>query len=157
MRTHGAVVGRRFRSVTKLTTKVRLGRGYLWGGVLIAAAALNTPTRNGYNAQGVNLKFRRNRPRGGYMDIELALDGTHLTRRALSPNMEACIIYTSPSLSIYIYIIYIHDFSRAMRTVARLSGKHPNQSCVTIRLVVTNRYRGGIPLGLGTGGRRGQG
>jgi len=58
MRTHGAVVGRRFRSVTKLTTKVRISRGYLWGSFLIAAAALKTPTRNGYNAQGVNLKFR---------------------------------------------------------------------------------------------------
>jgi len=58
MRTHGAVVGRRFRSVTKLTTKVRIGgRGYLRGSFLIAAAALKTPTRNGYNAQGVNLKF----------------------------------------------------------------------------------------------------
>jgi len=57
MRTNGAVVGRRFRSVTKLTTKVRIGgRGYLWGSFLIAAAALKTPTRNGYNAQGVNLK-----------------------------------------------------------------------------------------------------
>ena len=52
-------VGRRFRSVTKLTTKVRIGRVYLWGSFLIAAAALKTPTRNGYNAQGVNLKFRR--------------------------------------------------------------------------------------------------
>jgi len=57
MRTHGAVVGRRFRSVTELTTKVRIGRGYLWGSFLIAAAALKTPTRNGYNAQGVNLNF----------------------------------------------------------------------------------------------------
>jgi len=57
MRTHGAVVGRRFRSVTKLTTKVRIGRGYLWGSFLIAAAALKTPTKNGYNAQGVNLKL----------------------------------------------------------------------------------------------------
>jgi len=56
MRTHGAVVDRPFRSVTKLTTKVRIGRGYLWGSFLIAAAALKTPTRNGYNAQGVNLK-----------------------------------------------------------------------------------------------------
>jgi len=58
MRTHGAVVGRRFRSVTKLTTKVRIGRGYLWRSFLTAAAALKTPTRNGYNAQGVNLKFQ---------------------------------------------------------------------------------------------------
>ena len=58
MRTHGAVVGRRFRSVTKLTTKVRTGvRGYLWVIFLIAAAALKTPTRNGYNAQGVNLNI----------------------------------------------------------------------------------------------------
>jgi len=39
-------------------TKVRIGRGYLWGSFLIAAAALKTPTRNGYNAQGVNLKLR---------------------------------------------------------------------------------------------------
>jgi len=59
MRTHGAVVGRRFLSVTKLTTKVRIGRGYLWGSFLIAAAGLKTPTRNGYNAQGVNLNFYR--------------------------------------------------------------------------------------------------
>jgi len=58
MRTHGAVVGRLFRSVTKLTTKVRIGRGYLWGSFLIAAAALETPTRNGYNARSVNLKFQ---------------------------------------------------------------------------------------------------
>jgi len=57
MRTHGAVVGRRFRSVTKLTTKVRIGRGYLWGSFLIVAAALKTPTRNGYDAQGVNLNM----------------------------------------------------------------------------------------------------
>ena len=40
-----------------LTTKVRIGRGYLWGSFLIAAAALKTPTRNGYNAQSVNLNF----------------------------------------------------------------------------------------------------
>jgi len=58
MRTHGAVVGRRFRSVTKLTTKVKIGgRGYAWGSFLIAAAALKPPTRNGYTAQGVNLNF----------------------------------------------------------------------------------------------------
>jgi len=29
----------------------------VWGSFLIAAAALKTPTRNGYNAQGVNLTF----------------------------------------------------------------------------------------------------
>jgi len=57
MRTHGAVVGRWFRSVTKLNTKVRIGKGYLWGSFRIAAAALKTPTRNGYTAQGVNLNF----------------------------------------------------------------------------------------------------
>jgi len=57
MRTHGAVVGRRFRSVTKLTTTARIGRGYVWGRFLIAAAALKTPTRNSYNAQGVNLNL----------------------------------------------------------------------------------------------------
>jgi len=30
----------------------------VWGSFLITAAALKTPTRNGYNAQGVNLTFR---------------------------------------------------------------------------------------------------
>jgi len=35
----------------------------VWGSFLIAAAALKTPTRNGYNAQGVNLKFRLIEPR----------------------------------------------------------------------------------------------
>jgi len=34
-------------------TKVRM----VWGSFLIAAAALKTPTRNGYNVQGVNLTF----------------------------------------------------------------------------------------------------
>jgi len=29
----------------------------VWGNFLIAAAALKTLTRNGYNAQGVNLTF----------------------------------------------------------------------------------------------------
>jgi len=33
----------------------------VWGSFLIAAAALKTPTRNGYNAQGVNLTFYRGR------------------------------------------------------------------------------------------------
>jgi len=33
--------------------KVRM----VWGSFLIAAAALETPTRKVYNAQGVNLKF----------------------------------------------------------------------------------------------------
>jgi len=62
MRTHGALVGRRFKSVTKLTTKVRIGgRGYLWGSFLIPAAALKTPTRNCYNAHGVNLNFLAHR------------------------------------------------------------------------------------------------
>jgi len=31
----------------------------VWGSFLIAAAALKTPTRNGYNAQGVNLTFSK--------------------------------------------------------------------------------------------------
>ena len=34
-------------------TKVRM----VWGSFLIAGATLKTPTRNGYNAQGVNLTF----------------------------------------------------------------------------------------------------
>jgi len=45
-------VGRRFRSVTKLRS------AWYGGSFLIAAAALKTPTRNGYNAQGVNLTYR---------------------------------------------------------------------------------------------------
>jgi len=69
MRTHGAVVGRRFRSVTKLTTKVRICRGYLWGSFLIAAAALKTPTGNGYNAQGVNLNLHFRSQVGDSMSI----------------------------------------------------------------------------------------
>ena len=44
-------VGRRVRSVTKLRLE------WYGGGVLIAAAALKTPTRNGDNAQGINLTF----------------------------------------------------------------------------------------------------
>jgi len=36
--------------------KVRM----VWGSFIIAAAALKTPTRNGDNAQGVNLTFRLN-------------------------------------------------------------------------------------------------
>ena len=39
-------------------TKVRM----VWGSFLITAAALKTPTRNGYNAQGVNLTFRQTGP-----------------------------------------------------------------------------------------------
>jgi len=35
-------------------TKVRM----VWGSFLIAAAALKTPTRNGYKAQGAKLTFR---------------------------------------------------------------------------------------------------
>jgi len=73
MRTHGAVVGRRFRSVTKLTTKVRIGRGYLWGSLLIAAAALKTPTINGFNAQGVNLIFRAAPAHSSAMDQDSEL------------------------------------------------------------------------------------
>jgi len=73
MRTHGAVVGRRFRSVTKLTTKARIGRGYLWGSFLIAAAALKTPTRNGYNAQGVNLNICARRESGAASQTRLGV------------------------------------------------------------------------------------
>jgi len=76
MQTHRAVVGRRFRSVTKLTTKVRIGRGYLWGSFLIAAAALETPTGNGYDAQGVNLNFtkiKENRRREGRAERTFAV------------------------------------------------------------------------------------
>jgi len=43
-----------YPSVSKrYETEVRV----VWGNFLIAAAALNTPTRNGYNAQGDNLTF----------------------------------------------------------------------------------------------------
>ena len=66
-------VGRRFRSVTKLT-KVR--KGGIWGSFLIAAAALKTPTRNGYNAQGANLTFwcklaRKRRRAPTYLIVEM--------------------------------------------------------------------------------------
>jgi len=51
MQTHGSSVGCRVRSVAKLTLE------WYAGGVLIPAAALKTPTINGYNAQGVNLNL----------------------------------------------------------------------------------------------------
>jgi len=51
MRTHGAASAAGFK---RYETKVRM----VWGSFLIAiAAAEKTPTRNGYNAQGVNLTF----------------------------------------------------------------------------------------------------
>jgi len=53
MRTHGAASAAGFEA---LRNYLRLEKGlWLWGSFLIAAAALKTPTRNGYNAQGVNL------------------------------------------------------------------------------------------------------
>jgi len=44
-------IGLRVRRVTKLRLEM------VWGSFLIAAAALKTATRNGYNAQGVNLTW----------------------------------------------------------------------------------------------------
>jgi len=82
MRTHGAVVGRRFRSVTKLTTKVRIGRGYLWESFLIAAAALKTPTRNGYNTQGFNLNFPVYISIHTYISIHKYIDKLHAAQGA---------------------------------------------------------------------------
>jgi len=96
MRTHGAVVGRRFRSVTKLTTKVRIGRGYLWGSFLIAAAALKTPTRNGYNAQGVNLNFRA-QPRK-LLRLIISLSADNLERLGVSLREQSRIEYSLLSL-----------------------------------------------------------
>ena len=48
-------------------TKVRMG---VWGSLLIASAALKAPTRNGYNAQGVNLTFRFLVPRIQHVGAE---------------------------------------------------------------------------------------
>ena len=49
----GRTEQRRPPVLKRYETKVRR----VWGSVLIAAAALKTPTRNGYNAQGANFKF----------------------------------------------------------------------------------------------------
>jgi len=53
----------------------------VWGSFLIAAAALKPPTRNGFNAQGVNLTFRRIY-RGDFRDFVLctlsALGGSQI-------------------------------------------------------------------------------
>jgi len=49
----GRTEQRRLPVSKRYETKVRM----VWGSFLIAAAALNTPTRNGYTAQGVNLTF----------------------------------------------------------------------------------------------------
>jgi len=47
--------GRRLRGVNPTRYKIKVIM--VWGSFLIAAAALQTPTRNGNNAQGVNLTF----------------------------------------------------------------------------------------------------
>jgi len=49
----GRTEQRRRQGSKRCTTKVRM----VWGRFLIAAAALKTPTRHGYTAQGVNLNF----------------------------------------------------------------------------------------------------
>jgi len=98
MRAHGAFVGRRFRSVTKLTTKVRVGRGYLWGSFLIAAAALKTPTRNGYNAQGANLEFYV------YMHMYIWVEIAHVDADVLPLKINLMGIYLRTCVGIYIYI-----------------------------------------------------
>jgi len=52
----GRTEQRRLPGLKRYETKVRL----VWVSFIIAAAALNTPTRNGYNTQGVNLTCNRN-------------------------------------------------------------------------------------------------
>jgi len=49
----GRTEQRRLRDLKRCETKVRV----VWGSVLITEAVLKTPTRNGYTAEGVNLKF----------------------------------------------------------------------------------------------------
>ena len=50
----GRTEQRRPQVSKRYETKVRM---WVWGSFLIAAAALKTPTKNGCNAQGVNLTF----------------------------------------------------------------------------------------------------
>ena len=72
-------------------TKVRM----VWGSffIAIAAAALNTPTRNGYNAQGVNLTFHH----GGTLPVSRRLpSGISLTRRSGRAS-TAPVLYAHPS------------------------------------------------------------
>jgi len=53
----GRTEQRRAQGSKRCKTKVRM----LWGSFLIVAAAFKPPTRNGYDAQGVNLNLRPRR------------------------------------------------------------------------------------------------
>jgi len=60
----------------------------MWGSFLIAAAALKTPTRNGYNAQGVNLNLRFvPRPKLGERDTGTA----PITENTMRMSVAACV------------------------------------------------------------------
>jgi len=61
--------------------------GVCWS-FLIAAAALKTPTRNGYNAQGVNLTFRFevfSRQLRPYNNVLFSLAGAQAAELGLTP------------------------------------------------------------------------
>jgi len=61
------------------------------GSLLIAAAALKTPTRNGYNAQGVNLKFSMHSPLKEY--IEFPLQSRPPRSLYLSPSAQRVVAF----------------------------------------------------------------
>jgi len=52
----------------------------VWGSCIFAAEALKTPTRNGYTAQGVNLRFNTY---SGETKTEFSLEGEWLDERSL--------------------------------------------------------------------------
>jgi len=74
-----------------LETKVRM----VWGSFLVAAAALKTPTRNGSNAQGVNLTL--------YIYYKVCSRPTSQRRASPSTTWWVCI-----DLFMFMYILYIY-------------------------------------------------
>jgi len=74
-------------------TKVRI----VWGSFLLAAAALKTPTRNGYNAQGVNLKSNTDAPSPVWFGSQA------FTSARVNPNIQCIIAVLRYVLSPKIY------------------------------------------------------
>ena len=111
MRAHGAASAAGFEALRNSRM--------VWGSFLIVAAALKTPTRNGYNAQGVNLTFY-------FLLAGAAVGGGEgAFRGRVAPGQEGpaalrtgtvyvyththTYIYICTHLSIYVYIyIYIY-------------------------------------------------
>jgi len=123
------------RSVTKLTTKVRIGKGYLWGSFLIAAAALKTPTRNGYNAQGVNLKLPRVITRGYRRAVDFDLIHTPLIVSAFHTAKRFTVGQrTSTSLHINRFVHTAFLFTVGQLTLTHFTSHHYVYQMFTLHL-----------------------